>query len=414
MTGTGPVVVLGTGQAGQQTAISLRQAGFDGRVVLVGDEPELPYRRPPLSKGYLTGDVDAAGLLLRTADYYAAHDIEVLPAQRAVEILRSEHRVRLRDGRSLDYQHLVLALGSRNREVPVPSADLPGVLGLRTLADADALRDRLRSARDVVVVGGGFVGLEVATSASAFGARVTVVEAQERLLARVATPQTSEFFARAHRSRGVRLLLGHRVARFLGDDSVSTVEIESGERIAADLVLVGAGAVPDVELAREAGLAERDGVVVDAWLRTSDPDISAIGDCARFPSPFAAEPVRIESVQNAVDQARCVAARLTGAPAEYRAVPWFWSDQAGTRLQIAGLTGGHDRTVLRGDPDSGRFSVFCFRGNALLGADSVGRPAEHLAVRRLLGTGPAPNLTPDQAADPDFDVAGHARAADPR
>ncbi|WP_050512078.1 NAD(P)/FAD-dependent oxidoreductase [Streptomyces rimosus] len=381
------VVIVGGGQAGAQLASSLRGNGFTGRIAMVSDDTALPYQRPPLSKGYLTGRTGPEAVRLHGPEYYAENSVQVLTGDPAVRVLPSAHRVLLRSGTELRYEHLVLATGARNRSLPVPGADLPGVVGLRTLAEADVLRERLASADRLVVVGGGFVGMEVSSSATDLGARVSVIEAHERVMARALTPVTSEFFAEAHRVRGVRLELGEQVARFLGTATVTGVETASGRRLPADLVLVGIGVEPNTDLAEDAGLDVRDGIVVDALLRTSAPDISAIGDCARFPTPFAAAPVRLESVQNAVDQARCVAARLTGTARPYRPVPWFWSRQAGVRLQIAGLTGGHDRTVVRGDLTRGEFSVLCFRGDRLLGAESVGQPAAHMAVRRALETG---------------------------
>ncbi|KAA6215234.1 pyridine nucleotide-disulfide oxidoreductase [Streptomyces albofaciens JCM 4342] len=381
------MAIVGGGQAGAQLASSLRGNGFTGRIVMVGDDTALPYQRPPLSKGYLTGHSGPEAVRLHGPEYYAEKSVQVLTGDPAVRVLPSDRRVLLRSGTELRYDHLVLATGARNRSLPVPGADLPGVVGLRTLAEADVLRERLASAGRLVVVGGGFVGMEVSSSATALGVRVSVIEAHERVMARAVTPVTSAFFAEAHRARGVRLELGEQVARFLGTDAVSGVETASGRRLPADLVLVGIGVEPNTDLAEDAGLDVHDGIVVDALLRTSAPDISAIGDCARFPTPFATAPVRLESVQNAVDQARCVAARLTGTARPYRPVPWFWSRQAGVRLQIAGLTGGHDRTVVRGDPARGEFSVLCFRGDRLLGAESVGQPATHLAVRRALETG---------------------------
>ncbi|MFH8403998.1 NAD(P)/FAD-dependent oxidoreductase [Streptomyces sp. NPDC018019] len=391
------VVVVGGGLAGAQLVSALRDNGFAGNIVLVGDEAALPYQRPPLSKDYLTGRIGPEAIRLRGPEYYAANCVQVLTGDPAVRVLPSAHKVVLRSGTELRYDHLVLATGARNRSLPVPGAGLPGVVSLRTLAEAEVLRERLASAERLVVVGGGFVGMEVSSSASALGVQVSVIERHERVMARAVTPVTSEFFARAHRDRGVRLELGEGVARFLGSGAVTGVETSSGRRLPADLVLVGVGVTPNTDLAEEAGLQERDGVVVDALLRTSAPDISAIGDCARFPTPFAAAPVRLESVQNATDQARCVAARLTGDARPYRPVPWFWSRQAGARLQIAGLTDGHDRTVVRGDQDRGDFSVFCFRGDRLLGAESVGQPAAHMAVRRALEAGD--QITPQELLD---------------
>ena len=405
---SGAVVIAGGGQAGLQTAVSLRQNGFDGRIVLAGDEPRLPYQRPPLSKVYLTGKVGTDGIRLRGEDFFADNAIELLRGERIVAIDRDKGAVENAAGARIDYEHLVLALGARNRELPVPGAGLRSVVGLRTVADADVLREALASVRDVVVIGAGFIGLEFAAVASDAGVGVTVVEALPRVMSRAVTEQTSEFFADVHRSRGVRVELGSGVRRIVGDQGTAIgVELSDGTFVPADLVVVGIGVLPNVELAEKTGLAVDNGIVVDESLCTSDPRISAIGDCARFPSRHAGRPVRLESVQNAVDQARHVAARLTGDAGAYQAVPWFWTDQGPAKLQIAGLTDGHDRTVVRGDRSEGRFSVFCYRGEDLLGAESVGRAAEHMAVRRILTAG-AP-LSPAQAADIDFDLKAYSK-----
>lgn len=405
----GTILVLGTGQAGFQVAASLREDGFDGRVVLVGDEPGLPYQRPPLSKAYLTGKADTAAVRLRPEKFFAEHRLEMRAGERAVRIDRAGRRVLLGSGGALPYDRLVLALGARNRALPVPGAELDGVVQLRTLADAEGLRQRLERAREAVVVGAGFIGLEFAAVAAARGVAVAVVEATDRPMARSLSPAMSAFFRDAHERQGVRFVFGATVTRVLGDGRATGVETADGRRFPADLVLVGIGVVPNAELAAEAGLAVADGVVVDEHLATGDLAISAIGDCARHPCRFADEggPVRIESVQNAVDQARCVAARLAGkSTAPYAAVPWFWSDQGALKLQIAGLATPHDHAVARGDPASGAFSVFCFRGGRLAGVESANRPLDHVFARKLLANGA--DLTPEQAADPGFDLKAHA------
>jgi 3-phenylpropionate/trans-cinnamate dioxygenase ferredoxin reductase component len=408
------IVIVGTGQGGFQTAASLRDNGFDGRVVMIGDEPGLPYQRPPLSKGYLTGDVNEAGLRLRPASFYANHGIELHDNERVTDVDRRSRRVRTASGAEVVYDHLVLATGARERPLQVPGVDLDGVFGLRTLVDSDALRPRLDTAHDVVIVGAGFIGLELASVAAKRGARVHVVEVAPRPMGRAVSAAISEFFTEAHAGRGVGILFGSAVQRIIGvDGRVTGVSTTDGVTLAADVVLVGIGIVPNVELAAAAGLVTDNGVVVDAELVTADAAISAIGDCAAFPSRFAGGRVRLESVQNAVDHARCVAARLAGKPAAYDAVPWFWSDQGDLRLQIVGLTAGYDTAVTRGNIESGKFSVFCFRGPKLLGIESVNRPADHMAGRRLLASSPA--LTHAQAADESFDlkaaIAASQRAA---
>ncbi|MFE2023311.1 NAD(P)/FAD-dependent oxidoreductase [Streptomyces sp. NPDC059499] len=399
------VVVVGAGQAGFDTACALRSRGFRGRITLIGDEPPGPSYRPPLSKGYLAGTVAAEEIALRPPSFYTEQDIELLPGDRVASLDRERRTVLLDSGLRLPYDNLVLATGSRPRTLPVPGASLTGVLSLRGLADAEDLRLRLSGPpRRLVVVGAGFIGLEVAATARGLGHEVTVVEAQPRALARALTPTVSDRIVAEHRERGVRVLLGREVTALFGDGEgrVQVMELDGGERIAADLIVVGVGVLPNIELALAADLLVGDGVVVDAQLRTSDPDIFALGDCARFPSPHAGRHVRVESVQNASDQAKCVAAAICGEPYAYTAVPWFWSEQYALRLQIAGLTAGHDETVTVGDPADGKFSVFCFRAGRLTGVESVNRPADHGIARRLLTAGT--DLSPEAVRQPGFDL----------
>jgi 3-phenylpropionate/trans-cinnamate dioxygenase ferredoxin reductase subunit len=400
------IVVAGAGQAGFQLAASLREGGFREPITLVGDETALPYQRPPLSKAYLAGKTDREGLLLRQPGFFAEHAITHRPGIRATAIDRAARRLHLSDGDSLAYDHLVLATGARNRPLPVPGADLGGVHQLRGLADADALRAEIAAAQAIVVVGAGFIGLEFAAVAAGSGLPVTVIEAAERPMARAISPEMGAFFCTAHEAMGVRFAFGAGVTAITGRDGrAAGVTLADGRALPADLVLVGIGVLPNRELAVEAGLPAEDGVHVDAFLATPDPAISAIGDCARFPSPFARGltpdgTVRIESVQNAIDQGRCVAARLLGKPAAYGALPWFWSDQGPHKLQIAGLSGPGDASVVRGL--GGAFSVFRFRDGRLSAVESVDRAGDHMIARRLLAAGTP--LTPDQAADPGFDL----------
>lgn len=396
------IVIVGAGQGGFQTATSLREAGFAGPVTLVGEEPGLPYQRPPLSKAYMKGDAGIEQIELRPAAFFKDHGIEVVNA-RAEAIDRATRRVLLAGGEALAYAHLILATGARNRPLPVPGRELAGVYYLRSRADADALKQRLEGARRVVVIGAGFIGLEFAAVARALGHEVTVIEAAARPLARAVSPEMSAFFADAHTSMGTRVLLGAGVVGLVGAAGhVTGVETTDGAVHPADFVVVGIGVTPNVELAAEAGLEVANGIVVDAHLATADPAISAIGDAVAYPSRFADGLVRLESVQNAVDQAKAVAARLMGRPAPYEAVPWFWSDQSDLKLQMVGLAGPTDEAVLRGDPASRRFSVFRFRHGVLTAIESVNRPADHMLGRRLLaGT---PTLTPEQAADESLEL----------
>jgi len=408
-----PVIIVGAGHAGFQLAASLRQHGFEDGITLIGDEAVLPYQRPPLSKDYLDGKIGLDLLLMRPEAFYRDHRIDYLPGTGVSEIDRAGKTVRLASGERLGYFHLVLATGARNRVPALPGIELDGVCYLRTLAETDLLRDRLAAADNVVVIGAGFIGLEFAAVARGSGKHVHIVELTDRAMGRVVSVDTSRFFAEAHRREAVEFSFGAQAARIAGADGrVDHVELAGGARLPADLVLVSIGVVPNGELAAAAGLAVANGIVVNEELATGDPAISAIGDCAAFPCRHAAgQPTRLEAVQNAADHARCVADRIVGKPHPYGALPWFWSEQGKLRLQIAGLTTGHDQTVPRGTVESGEFSVFCYKEGALLGVESINRPADHAHARRLLSSGR--EVSPDEAADESFDLraAASARAA---
>jgi 3-phenylpropionate/trans-cinnamate dioxygenase ferredoxin reductase component len=398
----GGVVIVGGGQGGYQTAASLRAEGFDGPITLIGEEPHLPYQRPPLSKDFVLGKQQPHQLALRPAQFYATHRIDVLVGERAEAIDLPAAQVRLATGSRIDFDSLVLATGARNRLLPVEGAQLEGVCYLRTLDEATALRQRLEAAAEVVVIGGGFIGLEVAAAARQLAKRVTVVEAQPRLMARVVAPLVSEFFRERHSASGVELRFGAGVARINGATTVDGVELTDGTRLRADLVIAGIGIVPNLDLARDAGLAIGNGIAVDQHLRTADSRVFAIGDCAEFPSRFTGTRVRLESVQNCVDQAICVARCLAGHPAAYSAPPWFWSDQGDIHLQMAGLAVDVDQSILRGDPASGKFSVFHYSQGLLRSVDSISRPGDHITARKLVAAGASPS--PAQAADEGFDL----------
>ncbi|MER6143162.1 FAD-dependent oxidoreductase [Streptomyces sparsogenes] len=408
--GTHPesVVIVGAGQGGYQTAASLRERGYPGRITLIGAEDTLPYERPPLSKAYLKGPEHLTAdehLWLRPAEYYARQSIDLVTGV-VTDIDPAARRVRLADGSGYDYGHLVLATGARPRTLDVPGAGLRGVHTLRSARDAAALRASLAAARGAVVVGAGFIGLEFAAAARESGREVTVVEALDRPLARVVSARTAEHFTRLHRREGTRLLFGQGVAALHGDGRghVAAVELADGRRLPADLVLIGVGVTPRTGLAAAAGLPVSGGITVDSQLLTADPHISAIGDCAVFPEARSGDRLRLESVQNAVGHAQLVAERLTGTPRAYDELPWFWSDQFSTTVQIAGLGHGHDTEVVLGD-DPDAFSVLLFRGEELRAVESVNRPADHLAARRLLGRGVGPR--PEEAAAPGFTLKAH-------
>ncbi len=397
------VVIVGAGHAGVQLAASLREDGYRGPVTLLSADANLPYQRPPLSKAYMKGGAGATILPLRARDFYTAQTIDLRLGETVTGIDRAARRAELASGGSLSYDHLVLATGSRARPFTVAGCELEGVLSLRSLDDASRIRDRLDAARDVVVIGAGFIGLEITATAVALGKRVRVIEIGPRPLGRAVSSHISAFYEASHAEAGAELTFGASVQALEGRDGrVASVLLSDGTRHPADLVLLGVGVLPEDELARRAGLACESGIVVDAFLVTSDPHISAIGDCAAFPSHHAALQLRLESVQNAVDQARCVAKRLTGDPQPFRSLPWFWSDQGPSKLQIAGLSHGCDQWVLRGDPATGAFAVLGFRGADLAVIETVNRPAEHMIARQLLSA--SVPVTPEQAADPTFDL----------
>ena len=404
------VVIVGAGHGGFQLAASLRQNGFDGDIALIGDEPQLPYQRPPLSKDYLDGKIGLNLLLMRPEAFFAEHRIELLMGASVGGIDRAARAVVLGDGKRVSYDHLVLATGARNRVPPLPGVELDGVCYLRNLAETEALKGRLAACQHAVVIGAGFIGLEFAAIASGHGKQVHVVELVDRVMARVVCPETSAYFAEAHRKTGVEFSFGARVERLGGEGGkVSHVVLDDGRNLPADLVLISIGVVPNEELAAAAGLAVENGVAVNEELSTADPDISAIGDCAAFPSRHSLRnPVRLEAVQNAVDHARCVADRIVGKPRPYTALPWFWSEQGALRLQIAGLTTGFQQVALRGDYEGGEYSAFCYAGDRLLGIESINKPADHAFARRLLAAGRG--VTPAEAADPSFDLRAAAMA----
>lgn len=400
------VIVVGSGQGGFQAAASLRDEGYGGPITLVGDEAGLPYQRPPLSKGFLAGKTPLEQIHLRPAPFYA--DQRITQVHDRVEgIDRSAKRVSLASGGVLAYEHLVLACGARARMPSIAGAQLAGIACVRTLADTQSLQPRLKQARRLVVVGAGFIGLEVAVVAREMGLDVDVIEYADRPLKRAVSAETAGFLAGALVAAGVRFHFDTAVRAYAGDNvRVTGVQTTTGETLAADLVVVGIGVQPNTELAQSAGLAVQDGVVVDAHLLTSDPHISAIGDCARFPAAYSANPVRLESVQNAVDQARCVAARIAGKAQPYAKVPWFWSDQGANRLQIAGVANEGDTAVVRGDIPSGRFSVFRFRGERLAAVESINSAADHMAARKLLAS--PQSISAEQAADTSVKLAALA------
>ena len=387
MTSVARIVVVGAGHAGGAVVAMLRQSGWQGAITLIGEEALPPYERPPLSKAWLKGETDDSKLLLRPAQFYADNDIALRLSRRVAAVDRAARRVRLDDGAALPYDHLILALGSHARHLPLPGIDLAGVLELRTVVDADRLKAALGPGRRIAIIGGGYIGLEVASSARALGAEAIVLEREDRLLARVACPILSDFFLDYHRARGVAFELGCRIEALVGGAAgrVNAVRLSDGRMIGCDAALVGVGAVANDALAREAGLQCDNGIIVDLAARTNDPAIFAIGDGTRRPLPLYDRSFRLESVPNALEQAAQAAAAICQKPPPTPEVPWFWSDQYDRHLQIAGLPFDAAQTVPRGDPSTGSFAVFHLAAdNRLLAVEAVNAPQEFLGGKRMV------------------------------
>jgi 3-phenylpropionate/trans-cinnamate dioxygenase ferredoxin reductase subunit len=378
------IVIVGAGQAGGETAVALRQQGHTGRIVLIGEEPYIPYKRPPLSKAFLAGSITRESLYVVPQTTFDKAGIEFIGNTRVTRIDRAGKQVELADGRKLAYDKLALNTGGRARPLNLPGADKPNVFLLRTIADVDGIRPLFTAGKRVVIVGGGFIGLEVAAVAVKHGLHTTVLEGLPRVLSRVTVPEVSAFFERVHREAGVDLRTNVQIKSFEGTPNVSEVVLGGGTRIPADFVVVGIGLIPNTELAQDAGLAVDNGIVVDEFTRTSDPDIVAAGDCTNHPNELIGRRLRLESVQNAVEQGRAAATTLAGKLEPYRAVPWFWSEQYDLRLQMVGLSAGFDQMVLRGDLSGRSFAAFYLREGHLIAADAVNRPQEFMVAKKLV------------------------------
>ena len=380
------VIVVGAGQGGGEAAQRLRQGGFAGDITLIGEEPSAPYQRPPLSKTYLKGELSMDRLLLRPKAVYAEENIAFLSPLKAVWIDRANKKVRVEGGRELPYDALVVATGARPRRLPLVGADLNGVHLFRTAADVDEIRPRFTPGAKLVVVGAGYIGLEVAAVARQCGLKVTVIETAVRPLARVTSPEVAGFFLDEHTRQGVRFVLGGQPALIRGEQHVTSVCLADGMEIDADLVIAGIGVTPETNLAQQCGLNVEDGIVTDRQCRTSDPAIFAIGDCARRQMVHYGERfARLESVHNAVEGAKIVAATILGQRHAEEA-PWFWSDQYDLKLQIAGLFQGYDHVVFRGVMADRAFAAFYYKGDRLIAVDAVNRPAEYLGAKMLIQT----------------------------
>jgi len=379
------VVIAGAGHAAGQAVATLRQKKWPGEIVLVGEEPWLPYQRPPLSKKFLAGELPAERLYVKPPAFYDDASITVKLETRVDGIDRTTKSLRLNDGGALGYDRLILALGARTRRLPpLPGSDLAGLHYLRNVQDVQQIRHGLVEGRNLVIIGAGYIGLEVAAVACRLGLHVTVIEMQDRVMKRVVAPPVSAFYEREHRQHGVNLMLETGIRGFRGHTQVDGVVLTDGSILAADLVVTGIGIVPNTEIAAAAGLEVADGIVVDDRCRTSDELIYAIGDCTMHPNRLIGRSVRLESVQNALEQARTAAANLCGEDARYAEIPWFWSDQYDLKLQIAGLSQGYDRAVLRGDPESRSFSCIYLSGSRILAVDAVNNPKDFLQSKRLI------------------------------
>jgi 3-phenylpropionate/trans-cinnamate dioxygenase ferredoxin reductase subunit len=382
-------IIVGAGQAGGECAVRLRQLGYEKPITLVGTEAHLPYQRPPLSKAFLSGDVTEAALLLRPAAFYQNQNIDFLGSTTVAAIDRPDYRIILAHGQAITYEKLVLATGGHARRLSCLGAKLPGVFYLRTLDDVLALRGQLQAGSRLAIIGGGYVGLEVAAVATKLGVKVTLIESAPRVLARVAGQEISAFYEQAHRDAGVDIHTSATLNRILpaagSETHVGGIELEDGYRFDADFVLAGIGLIPHTELAEAAGLHVENGIWVDTYGVTADPDILAAGDCANQPSAFLGRRLRLESVPNAIEQARVAAQAIIGKPVAYNAIPWFWSDQYDLKLQAVGLSEGHDQVVLRGAMQDRAFTAFYLRQGRLIAADSVNRPADFMAAKRLVG-----------------------------
>jgi 3-phenylpropionate/trans-cinnamate dioxygenase ferredoxin reductase component len=398
------VVIVGGGQAGLSAAAELRKRGHDGPITMVCDEPAPPYQRPPLSKAYLSGELPADRLWLKPEAFYETARIDLKLATRAQAIDRSGRSLILSSGERLAYDHLILATGGQARRPPLPGVDLKGVHVLRTLAQADALSDALKGAKKIAILGAGYIGLEVAASARKRGLEVTVVEAADRPMARTASPLLGGFFGSVHRGYGVELMVSTPCLGVVPDATgtrAAGLALPEGERIEADLVLLATGLTPDIALAEAAGLPCEDGILVDHQARTEDEAIYAIGDVARFHSPRYGRSVRLESVQNAIEQGKAAAQAIMGMDVSYDPVPWFWSDQYALKLQIAGLVDGADQLVRRGDPEEGRFAIFHLRQGRVIACEAVDSGPEYMAAQRMIERG----VTPDPERLRSLDVA---------
>lgn len=390
------VVIVGAGHAAGQAVASLRQEGFEGTIVVIGDESVVPYQRPPLSKKFLAGEIGLDRVLFKPVEFYAQADAELILDTEVEKIDRGAKKVVLEDGREIEYGKLILTTGGRVRKLDVPGASLPGVFYLRTISDVESVRAHFSNGEKLVIVGGGYIGLEVAAVAVKHGIDVTVVEMGETVLGRVTCPEVAKFFQRVHTEEGVKILTGTGLESIEGDGHVEAV-VAGGQRIETDFVIAGVGILPNVELAADAGIECDNGILVDEFCVTSDPNIYAAGDCTNHPNPIYDRRLRLESVHNALEQAKTAAASICGKQKPYGQVPWFWSDQYDLKLQIAGLNHGYDQVVIRGDLNSRSFAAFYLKDGKLIAVDAINRAPEFMMSKMLLQKGVS--IPPERLAD---------------
>lgn len=384
------VVIIGASHAAAEAISSLRKAGWQDKITLVGDEKSLPYQRPPLSKGYYKGEVTVEKLLLKNDSFYEKSDVDLYLGRRVVKIDRDVKEVEIDDGTRIGYSKIIIATGTRARLLPVEGADLPQIKYLRTLEHVDDIRSGLSTGSKLLIVGAGYIGLEVAASAIKQGVDVTVLEAQDRVLARVTSPEVSTFYQALHREQGVDVRLDAKLIKFYEQNGDAYAELADGEPLKFDSAIVGIGVLPNIELASEAGISCDNGILVDEFTRTDDPDIYAVGDCSNHPSLMYQQRIRLESVPNAVAQAKTAAMSICGEDKAYDQLPWFWSDQYDVKLQTAGLMQGYDRLEVNGEIDAKKFTVSYFKNDQLIAMDAINSPADFMKAKKQISL----NLSP--------------------